>query len=161
MNSLRVDEFFVWSSYGTGMGGTIGMGKARSCRHLGSHAFPGVWWAPRARCFSRLYNPLYPIFSVHFLSPPIHRSSHLHEYGGRQGLFGTTWSQYQLYPRHTGVYSPLLPPWVKVFSCISQKLVVIGGTVETARRASISAWNGFVDCSYLLLRRYCWLKRGR
>jgi chaperone BCS1 len=31
----------------------------------------------------------------------------------------------------------------------SQKLVVIGGTVETARRASISAWNGFVDCSSL------------
>jgi len=27
-----------------------------------------------------------------------------------------------------------------------QKLVVIGGTVETARRASMSAWNGFVDC---------------
>lgn len=27
-----------------------------------------------------------------------------------------------------------------------QKLVVIGGTVETARRASISAWNGFIDC---------------
>lgn len=27
-----------------------------------------------------------------------------------------------------------------------QKLVVIGGTVETARRASVSAWNGFVDC---------------
>lgn len=30
----------------------------------------------------------------------------------------------------------------------SQKLVVIGGTVETARRASISAWNGFVDCVF-------------
>ncbi|KAF8493022.1 P-loop containing nucleoside triphosphate hydrolase protein [Russula emetica] len=29
------------------------------------------------------------------------------------------------------------------------KLVVIGGTVETARRASISAWNGFVDSFYL------------
>lgn len=28
-----------------------------------------------------------------------------------------------------------------------QKLVVIGGTVETARRASMSAWNGFVDCT--------------
>lgn len=28
-----------------------------------------------------------------------------------------------------------------------QKLVVIGGTVETARRASMSAWNGFVDCA--------------
>ena len=27
-----------------------------------------------------------------------------------------------------------------------QKLVVIGGTVETARRVSVSAWNGFVDC---------------
>lgn len=31
-----------------------------------------------------------------------------------------------------------------------QKLVVIGGTVETARRASMSAWNGFVDCEYNL-----------
>ncbi|KAH9986687.1 P-loop containing nucleoside triphosphate hydrolase protein [Russula compacta] len=29
------------------------------------------------------------------------------------------------------------------------KLVVIGGTVETARRASLSAWNGFVDSFYL------------
>ncbi|KAI0271129.1 P-loop containing nucleoside triphosphate hydrolase protein [Russula aff. rugulosa BPL654] len=29
------------------------------------------------------------------------------------------------------------------------KLVVIGGTVETARRASMSAWNGFVDSFYL------------
>lgn len=28
------------------------------------------------------------------------------------------------------------------------KLVVIGGTVETARRASMSAWNGFVDCGF-------------
>lgn len=30
--------------------------------------------------------------------------------------------------------------------CFAQKLVVIGGTVETARRASVSAWNGFIDC---------------
>jgi chaperone BCS1 len=44
------------------------------------------------------------------------------------------------------------PTLVKVFSCISQKLVVIGGTVETARRASISAWNGFVDCSYFFFK---------
>ncbi|KIK99120.1 hypothetical protein PAXRUDRAFT_30706 [Paxillus rubicundulus Ve08.2h10] len=29
------------------------------------------------------------------------------------------------------------------------KLVVIGGTVETARRASISAWNGFIDSFFL------------
>ena len=29
---------------------------------------------------------------------------------------------------------------------LPQKLVVIGGTVETARRASMSAWNGFVEC---------------
>ncbi|KAI0274144.1 BCS1 N terminal-domain-containing protein [Russula aff. rugulosa BPL654] len=29
------------------------------------------------------------------------------------------------------------------------KLVVIGGTVETARRASASAWNGFVDSFYI------------
>lgn len=28
----------------------------------------------------------------------------------------------------------------------TKKLVVIGGTVETARRASMSAWSGFVDC---------------
>lgn len=30
-----------------------------------------------------------------------------------------------------------------------QKLVVIGGTVETARRASVSAWNGFIDCAFI------------
>ncbi|KAI0737312.1 P-loop containing nucleoside triphosphate hydrolase protein [Daedaleopsis nitida] len=29
------------------------------------------------------------------------------------------------------------------------KLVVIGGTVETARRASVSAWNGFIDSFFL------------
>src|SRR5712691_1044188 len=32
---------------------------------------------------------------------------------------------------------------------ISQKLIVIGSIVETARRALISAWTGFVDCLYL------------
>ena len=42
---------------------------------------------------------------------------------------------------------------------VSQKLVVIGGTVETARRASISAWNGFVDCPYLILRAI-WLAKA-
>ncbi|EMD39364.1 hypothetical protein CERSUDRAFT_72525 [Gelatoporia subvermispora B] len=30
-----------------------------------------------------------------------------------------------------------------------QKLVVIGGTVETARRMTVSAWNGFVDSFFL------------
>ena len=30
-----------------------------------------------------------------------------------------------------------------------KKLVVIGGTVETARRASVSAWNGFIDCAFV------------
>jgi hypothetical protein len=43
MNSLRVDGLFVWSSYGTGMGGTIGMREARCCRHLGSHALQSGW----------------------------------------------------------------------------------------------------------------------
>jgi hypothetical protein len=33
-----------------------------------------------------------------------------------------------------------------LLTSFGQKLVVIGGTVETARRASMSAWNGFVDC---------------
>lgn len=40
----------------------------------------------------------------------------------------------------------------------AQKLVVIGGTVETALRASMSAWNGFVDCSYLLSKTHCLLR---
>ena len=34
-------------------------------------------------------------------------------------------------------------------SLVPQKLVVIGGTVETARKASMFAWDGFVDCLYL------------
>ncbi len=38
-------------------------------------------------------------------------------------------------------------PRIRVGLCLSQKLVVIGGTVETARRASVSEWNGFIDCS--------------
>jgi hypothetical protein len=77
MNSLRVGGGFMWSSYGTGVGGTIGMSEGRCCGHyLGSHAlfttYPGGWWAPRTRHFqsSISYNPLYPIFSVHFLLPP-------------------------------------------------------------------------------------------
>jgi chaperone BCS1 len=45
-----------------------------------------------------------------------------------------------------------------VFICLThpllQKLVVIGGTVETARRASVSAWNGFVDCEPLVICCY-------
>ena len=36
---------------------------------------------------------------------------------------------------------------VLVHLFLGQKLVVIGGTVETARRVSISAWNGFIDCA--------------
>ncbi|KAG8772860.1 hypothetical protein FRC15_002429 [Serendipita sp. 397] len=48
----------------------------------------------------------------------------------------------------------------KVFSPLSMgtsavqdtvKLVVIGGTVETARRVSSSAWSSFIDCKYLCL----------
>jgi len=35
----------------------------------------------------------------------------------------------------------------------AQKLLVAGGTVEMARRASISVWDGFVDCS-------CFLSKG-
>ena len=30
---------------------------------------------------------------------------------------------------------------------MTQRLVVIGGMTETTRRASVSAWNGFVDCN--------------
>ncbi|KAH9971839.1 P-loop containing nucleoside triphosphate hydrolase protein [Lactifluus volemus] len=46
------------------------------------------------------------------------------------------------------VCNTLLPASV-VGVKLSQKLVVIGGTVDTARRASISVWNGFVDSFYL------------
>lgn len=38
---------------------------------------------------------------------------------------------------------------VRILHFIFQRLVVIGGTVETARRASMSAWNGFIDCKKL------------
>jgi hypothetical protein len=37
---------------------------------------------------------LYPIFIVHFLPPDSLTPSHLHEHGGRQGLFGSTWPQH-------------------------------------------------------------------
>jgi hypothetical protein len=40
--------------------------------------------------------------------------------------------------------------WSEGLSYFSQKLVIIGGTAETARRASASAWNGFIDCLYPL-----------
>jgi hypothetical protein len=96
MNSLHVDGFFVWSSYGTGMGGTIGLREARCCRHLGSHALHiRVVGGRLVRFVSNMYIiPFTPSSARIFLFPPIHRSSHLHEYGGRQGLFGTTWPQH-------------------------------------------------------------------
>ena len=31
-------------------------------------------------------------------------------------------------------------------SLVPQKLVVVGGTIEIARKASMFAWDGFVDC---------------
>lgn len=37
----------------------------------------------------------------------------------------------------------------------AQKLLVVGGAVEMARRASISAWDGFLDCSYLVSEGHC------
>ena len=43
------------------------------------------------------------------------------------------------------------PRYFTIPDGLVQKLVVIGGTMETARRASVSAWNGFVDCTYTLL----------
>ncbi|KAI0339718.1 P-loop containing nucleoside triphosphate hydrolase protein [Trametopsis cervina] len=45
----------------------------------------------------------------------------------------------------------LLTPLTSTASPIHDtlRLVVIGGTVETARRASMSAWNGFVDSFFL------------
>lgn len=39
-------------------------------------------------------------------------------------------------------------PFTSILTPHVQKLVVIGGTMETARRASVSAWNGFVDCTW-------------
>ncbi|KAF8513009.1 P-loop containing nucleoside triphosphate hydrolase protein [Hysterangium stoloniferum] len=47
--------------------------------------------------------------------------------------------------------SNLLSPFGVNQNAISDtlKLVVLGGTVETARRASMSAWNGFVDSFFL------------
>lgn len=47
--------------------------------------------------------------------------------------------------------SNLLAPFGVNQNAISDtlKLVVLGGTVETARRASMSAWNGFVDSFFL------------
>jgi hypothetical protein len=77
------------------------MREARCCRHyLGSHALyirvVGGRLA-RARRFQipiAYIIPFTPSSACIFLSPPIHRSSHLHEYGRCQGLFGTTWSQH-------------------------------------------------------------------
>ena len=66
------DGLFVWSSYGTGMGGTIGMREARCCRHyLGSHALHirvvgvGASW----RCFQSYIIPFTPSSLCIFLSP--------------------------------------------------------------------------------------------
>jgi hypothetical protein len=85
------------------------------------------------------------------LPPDSPAPPYFNSHGGRQGLLSTTchWPKHQLYPRHFGecVHSCSAP--TNSSSHVSQKLVVIGGTVETARRASLSAWNGFIDCSSL------------
>ena len=50
---------------------------------------------------------------------------------------------------HWYVYLAFTPPQGNNLIRISQKLIVIGGMVETARRALISAWSGLLDCLYL------------
>jgi hypothetical protein len=62
--------FFVWSSYGTGMGGTIGCVKRAVAAIWARMPFRVVGGRLVAKCSSRLYNTLYPIFSVHFSLPP-------------------------------------------------------------------------------------------
>jgi hypothetical protein len=100
MHSLRVGEFFVWSSYGAGVGGTIRMREVRCCDHyLGSYALHirmvGGRLGDSHGAFPVAYIiPFTPSSVRVFLFPPIHCSSHLHEYGGHQGFFGTTWSQH-------------------------------------------------------------------
>lgn len=49
------------------------------------------------------------------------------------------------------VLKSMLSPLGKSTNAVQDtlKLVVIGGTVETARRMSVSAWNGFVDSFFL------------
>jgi hypothetical protein len=51
MNSLRVDGFFRVVFLRNGHGRDDRMREARCCRHLGSHALPGGWWAPRCEMF--------------------------------------------------------------------------------------------------------------
>ncbi|OSX64538.1 hypothetical protein POSPLADRAFT_1078463, partial [Postia placenta MAD-698-R-SB12] len=46
-----------------------------------------------------------------------------------------------------GLLSPLTSTSGPIHDTL--KLVVIGGTVETARRVSVSAWNGFIDSFFL------------
>jgi hypothetical protein len=100
MNSLRVGGVFMWSSYGTGVGATIGISEGRCCGHyLGSHALVirvvgGLVGASHGVFPVAYIIPFISSSACIFFSPPIHRSSHLHEYGGRQGLFGTTWFQH-------------------------------------------------------------------
>lgn len=127
--------------------------EARCCRHyLGSMAnLSEGRWAPRGRR-SVTYKALCPIFSAH-LSPQTHLSPGLPVpsclyMDAIKGFLG---------PLHLNT-STILDTLVRVFrsspgkglSYFSQKLVAIGGTVETARRTSALAWSGFVDCSYPL-----------
>ncbi len=82
MNSLRVDGVFVVVFLRNGHGSgkeTIGLREERCCRHLRGLAWPIVSGQLVGASYMRIqfvYNPLYPIVSVHFPLPPRFTARH-------------------------------------------------------------------------------------
>ena len=130
------------------------MWSTRICRHYigsGQLSGSGSEWALGTRRWDsiRIKAAPYPVVTVHFSPPDSPAPSYLilpmDTVKGFLGPLGLNTSSIQ--DTLVCVFYTCTP--LNRLSHDSQKLVVIGGTVETARRASISAWNGFVDCSSL------------
>lgn len=109
-------------------------------------------WAPPGRCPVTYIKPLYPIFSASLPPDASFPPAYLFQVACTWTLLKVPWvlftSTLALYLIRS--YVCYVPPLRNGLSYFPQKLVVIGGTVEIARRASAFAWNGFVDCWYPL-----------
>lgn len=152
MNSLRVGGPLSWDSYRKEMA----PGKRKVVREKALLS-PLCWitWPTYRAVYKRLARgrPTYknaplPRFRRPLFSPRFARSvtcMNMESITGSLSPLGLNTSHIQ-----DTLVCMLVPLLGNNLSCVTQKLVVIGGTIETARRASMFAWNRFVDCLYLL-----------
>lgn len=149
MNSLRVGGLLSWRSYRKEMAPGRGRSlvKRRCCRHYvglhGQHIGRFVSALHEAIPF-RIKRPFTPSSTSTFLPRSV-TCMNMEFITGFFSPLGLDKSSIQ-----DTLVCMLVPLLGNSLSCVTQKLAVIGGAVETARRASMLAWNGFVDCLYPL-----------